>query len=326
MATFIDSMPIAFRLGQIDALAQVLLASSAQYSPKMRHSFALRALSRAWAQYRKDRAISFGANLVGAESSTERDAFLILLEHALPPGEALLASAIRSVRVIAIRPMREEAEQTANLVAASAPDLDVVMGALTNAALPQDPLARLLALATRVRYSRGDAVATSDALAATALSPCWAINLAATVRSAAFHLGHSALPCPGIVSRALFRADRDADQHRDAANESLLEALHQTACDIARIPRAAEIFAKTFPNQRSTSRLFPAWMLLFGLGGLTPAQLARALPATKAGAGKLLRQLEAARLCRSAGAFEPFVCSLKIPIKLQSPGFDGGYE
>jgi hypothetical protein len=49
-----------------------------------------------------------------------------------------------------------------------------------------------------------------------------------------------------------------------------LGALQQTAGDIARLPWAAEMFARTFPNQRSTSRLLPAWLLLFGLGGLTP--------------------------------------------------------
>lgn len=143
-----------------------------------------------------------------------------------------------------------------------------------------------------------------------------ALNLAATARSPAFHLGRSPLPCPGIAVRALFRADRSAEQHRQAAFESLLDALHHTASDIARLTRVAAIFAQTFPRQRSTSRLSLAWLLLFGLGGLTPTQLARALPATKAGAGKLLRQLEAGRLCTSTGPFEPFVPAVTIAIAL----------
>jgi hypothetical protein len=296
----------------------VLLGSPTLYSAEMRHSLGLRGLTRAWAQYRQDRAISLGARLVGAECTAERDAFLRLLERALPPGETCLSAAIRTVRAIAIRPIADEAEQTAAIVASSAPDLGATLDLLATAPLPSDPLERLLALVEPLRYSRGEAADTQDALSATALTPCWAINLAATARSTAFNLGTSALPCPGIATRALFRADRDPSQRRTAAYESLMDALHQTACDIARLPKAADIFADAFPNQRSTSRLFPAWMLLFGLAGLTPAQLARALPATKAGAGKLLRQLEASRLCRSAGPFEPFATTIEIPVALSS--------
>lgn len=315
------AVPIAFRLGQLDALAQLLLGAGSLYPTDIQHCFALMALTRAWAQYREDRAITLGARLIGAECTAQRNAFLALLERALPPGEQPLSQAIRRVRKIAIRPMREEAEQTAALLANSTPDLDTVLSLLACAPLPLDPLERLLTLVERLRYSSGDAAATSDPLAATALTPCWALNLAATARSPAFHLGQSPLPCPGIATRALFRADRSAEQHRQAAFENLLNALHQTAGDIARLPRVAALFARTFPQQRSTSRLLPAWLLLFGLGGLTPAQLARALPATKAGAGKLLRQLEAGRLCTNSGPFEPFLPAITVPVSLP----DGPY-
>jgi hypothetical protein len=43
---------------------------------------------------------------------------------------------------------------------------------------------------------------------------------------------------------------------------------------------------------------------------MTPAQLARALPATKAGAAKLLRQLETARFARNSGPYAPFVATM----------------
>ena len=55
-------------------------------------------------------------------------------------------------------------------------------------------------------------------------------------------------------------------------------------------------------------------MLLFALGALTPAQLARALPATKAGAAKLLRQLEARHMADSPGPFAPFICTITLPV------------
>ena len=317
LASTTDADPIAFRLGQVDALARTLLASPALYTPEMRTSLALRGLSRAWAQYREDRAIALGDALIGAECTDERNAFLTLLEHALGPREKAheqpLRQAIQLVRTVAIRPIAGEAEQAAAIVAASTDELGAVLGALAEAKLPGEPLARLLALTDRFRYSHG---AGGDALTATARTPCWAINLAAAARGPAFRLSTAPLPFPGIVQRRLFRADRDAPARRADARESLVGALHDTASDIARIPLAADVFARAFPSQRRNSRLSLAWMLLFGLGGLTPAQLGRALPATKAGAGKLLRALEAEHLVRSSGPFAPYVCAMDPPVAL----------
>ena len=308
-----DASPIAFRIGQIDALAKTLLASPALYSPEMRASLALRWLSRAWQQYRQDRALTLGPALIGAECATERNAFLTLFEQALPRREKLLSQAVRTVRKIAIRPMASEVTEAETIVAASTDELERVLTVLAQPKRPTAPLERLLELVDGFRYSTGD---EPDPLSATARTPCWAINLAATARGDAFRLSETALPFPGLAQRRLFRADRGAQERRADAREHLLEALHATACDIARLPRAAEVFTREFPSQRTNSRLYLAWMLLFGLGGLTPAQLARALPATKAGAGKLLRQLEAGHLARSQGPFAPFLCTLNIPVAM----------
>jgi hypothetical protein len=313
LSSAIDAGPIAFRIGQIDALARCLLASPTTYPAETRTALALRWLSRAWEQYRQDRAITLGPALIGAECAAERNAFLTLLERALPPREKPLTQAIRMVRKIAIRPMVSEATETQAIVAASMGDLDAVLDAVAQEKLPGDPLERLLGLVDRFRYSSG---VQADALSATARTPCWAINLVATALGSAFRLSEKPLPFPGIVQRRLFRADRDRDERRTAARESLLDALHDTACEIARMPRAAEIFAREFPNQRSNSRLSLAWMLLFAFGALTPAQLARALPATKAGAAKLLRQLEARHLANHQGPFATFACAITIPMAL----------
>lgn len=279
----------------------------------MRAALALRWLSRAWEQYRQDRAITLGASLIGAECAGERNAFLTLLGRALPPREKPLTQAIRTVRKIAIRSMASEAADAEAIVAASIGDLDAVLGAIGQKKQPANPLDRLLGIVERFRYSSGDA---PDALSATARTPCWAINLAATARGNTFRLSESPLPFPGLVQRRLFRADRTSPERRAHARESLLIALHETACDMARMPRAAELFAREFPSQRSNSRLYTVWMLLFGLGGLTPAQLARALPATKAGAAKLLRSLEAKHLVHAQGPFAPFVIAITIPMAL----------
>ena len=86
---------IAFRQGQIDALARTLLASPALYTPEMRHCLALRTLVRAWSHYREDRAIVTGASVIGAECAAQRDAFLSLLAAALPDHRSDVAGAIR---------------------------------------------------------------------------------------------------------------------------------------------------------------------------------------------------------------------------------------
>jgi hypothetical protein len=122
------------------------------------------------------------------------------------------------------------------------------------------------------------------------------------------------LPVPGVVQRAMFRADRDAFQRRSDIAQALDHALHETACDIALILRADQLFRRDFTRQRSHSRLHTAWMLLFVLEALTPAQLARALPATKAGAAKLLRALVTGHLAHHHGSVEPYVCAVSFPV------------
>src|SRR3546814_15799812 len=78
------TVAISFRQGLIDALARTLFASPALYPAEMRQCFALRTLVRAWSQYREDRAVMMGENLIGGECAAERDAFLTLLAAALP--------------------------------------------------------------------------------------------------------------------------------------------------------------------------------------------------------------------------------------------------
>jgi len=119
LSSAIDAGALAFRIGQLDALVKTLLASPALYSPEMRASLALHWLARAWEQYRKDRAIALGPSLIGAECGAERNAFLTLLERALPARELPLTHAIRTVRKIAIRPMASEAKDTEAIIAAS---------------------------------------------------------------------------------------------------------------------------------------------------------------------------------------------------------------
>src|SRR3546814_14307755 len=68
----------------------------------MRQCFALRTLVRAWSQYREDRAVMMGENLIGGECAAERDAFLTLLAAALPDPRSDLARAIQRVRQTAI--------------------------------------------------------------------------------------------------------------------------------------------------------------------------------------------------------------------------------
>ena len=311
MPPIAHSNAIAFRQGQIDALARTLLASPALYSAEMRHCLALRTLVRAWLQYREDRAIVTGASVIGAECAAERDAFLTLLVSLLPDPRHDLAGAISRVRQIVIRPLAGEAAATAAIVDAGTAELAAVRDVAASPRLPSDPVARLL---TIVRVLRRSADVDGDALTVTATSPCWAVNLLAVAEPALFGLTPHPLPFPGLVRRRLFRADRDADRDRDDIAELVLDAFHETLCDIARVPRAAAAFGESFENLRGNSRLLAAWLLLFAFRSLTPAQLARALPCTKAGAVKLLRRLAEHQFATTPRTFEPYICRLGISV------------
>lgn len=299
-------LTLAFRRGQLDALVRTHLGPAGLYTLEMQQSLALRQLSQAWAAYREDRGITLGARLVGAECAAERDAFLGLVARTLPSPASPLAEAVRTVRRIAVAPLAAEARQAATIEAQSLPQLEAVIATLASDRLPTDPLERLLALIEHHRYSLG---AGEDALGATALSPCWAINLLALTRPEALALCVPPIPLPGLARRRLFRADLSAAKRRDAASDGLLKAMLEAARDLDRIWQATRRFAGQFPQLRSHSRLGSAWALLVSLGELTPAQLGRALGMTKAGAGKLLRQLESGGLARSNGMFEPYACT-----------------
>lgn len=310
------ALSLAFRCGQLDAVARTLLMSPTVYSPLMRHALGLRLLNLAWTQYREDRALTLGAVLVGAECSGQRDAFLAMLAGLLPPGETLLAPALATVRQTTIRPLAAEAAETAQILEHDRPLLAAIGDALTSSSLPASPHARTLTLVTRFRTSPDPDAAP---LAATAQTPCWALNLIGAAHGAAFALTASpqlALPCPGVVTRRMFRADRTLEQLRTDIAAQLMAAVHAVTAEIARLPRAATLFTERFPTLRGNSRLMAAWFLLFALDGLTAAQLARALPCTKAGAGKLLRQLEREGLVRSSGSHAPFIPAMRVVVSL----------
>lgn len=114
-----------------------------------------------------------------------------------------------TVRKIAIRPMASEVTEAETIVAASTDELERVLTVLAQPKRPTAPLERLLELVDGFRYSTGD---EPDPLSATARTPCWAINLAATARGDAFRLSETALPFPGLAQRRLFRADRGAQE------------------------------------------------------------------------------------------------------------------
>ena len=270
----------------------------------------------AWDQYREDRAIATGKSLISVECAAERDAFLALLASILPKPHSDMGQAIARVRQTAIRPLAAEAAATAVIVDAGAEELASVRAVASSPNLPADPVARVLTIVTRLRRS---ADVEGDPLSATARSPCWAVNLFAVADPALFGISPHPLPFPGLVRRRLFRADRDPKTDRDDVVELMLEAFHETLCEIARIPRAAAAFHDGFPALRGNSRLYPAWMLLFGFGSMTPAQLARALPCTKAGAAKLLRALAVHHFAAHHSPVEPFKSTANFPVAFPFP-------
>ncbi len=323
MRSHADSNALAFRIGQLDVAHQMLLESPALYSPALRGFLALRHLTRIWAQYREDRAILTGEALVGAECAAARNAFLALLESIVLPSDIFLADAIRLARRMAIRPLAHENSAATEIVETSEPVLSKVIEALGKPNLTRDPLRRLELLVEQFRYSDD---LSEDPLSATALTPCWALNLAGAARSPALGLSREPHAIVGVVRRKMFRADRDVDQRRSDLVETLDGTLHETLCDVALILRADQAFTSEFTRQRSHSRLHTAWMLLFVLGALTPAQLARALPATKAGTAKLLRQLVTAQMAQHHGPYDPYLCAIQFAVAFPEWGAEEALE
>ena len=110
------------------------------------------------------------------------------------------------------------------------------------------------------------------------------------------------------MSRRTFRADLDEDVRRDAIVERVLEALHETLCEIVRVQRASAAFREAFTGLRRNSRLYSAWMLLFAFGAMSPAQLARALPCSKPGASKLFDALQINHFAAARSSPSAFEC------------------
>ncbi|MFZ1476655.1 MAG: hypothetical protein WAT18_02825 [Sphingorhabdus sp.] len=285
--------------------------NSVFYTPTMRAGLAIRTIVRAWTQYRTDRGISAGAHILDIDGNAQRNAFLSLLSSAIQHTNSPLREAIKTVRSAAVPPIASEAEEAHEIIAASQATLTDVNSALDRPELPRDLLPRSLEIQRLFAYS--DSL-DEDPLAATAHTPCWAINIAAAAGHAGFHIGDPALPCPGLVQRRLFRADLNPDERRQIGLEIILEALHEALCDIAVQPRTAAVLNREFPNPRSNSRLMQAWMTLCAFGGLTTAQLARALSTTKAGAAKQLSQLTTLQLITPTGKFLPHKPAIQIPI------------
>lgn len=289
----LDKTEIAFLQGQLHGLTQVVLASNALFPSELRACLALRTLDRAWQQYREDRGIALGQRLVGAECATERDAFLKLVLIALPSRTSSLGEAVALVRKMAIRPLAVEAKQSEVVVVESLDGISEARSWLLEPRLPEDPLQRLSAVVDRLRYSDGR---EEDTLSATASTPCWALNLLALTQSKSFGLLDHDCPLPGIVDRRAFRSDWSTSERRESIRNSLSRALSRSAAEIAATLHARQAFMLRCSQLQSNSRAYAAWLLIYALGGLTAAQLARSLNATKAGAGKILDQLEVAGL------------------------------
>lgn len=267
----------------------MVLASNALFPSELRACLALRTLHRAWQHYREDRGIALGERLVGAECATERDAFLKLVLIALPFRTSSLGEAVTLVRKIAIRPLAVEVKQSEVVVVESRDGISLARKWLLETRLPEGPLQRLSALVDRLRYSDGR---EGDALRATASTPCWALNLLALTQSRSDGLLDHGLPLPGFVDRRAFRSDWSTSERRESIRSSLSRALSRSAAEIAATLHARQAFMLRCGQLQSNSRAYAAWLLIYAFGGLTAAQLARALNVTKAGAGKVLDQLE----------------------------------
>jgi hypothetical protein len=109
---------------------------------------------------------------------------------------------------------------------------------------------------------------------------CWAANLALKARGPAM-----AIPIlPGVLSRALFRLDLDEEERAKALRSKWLRALEHADATLFEADRELDRGAAALAGLSKYARAGEAWLLVVGFGGLSRAQLVRALGLSRGGA------------------------------------------
>ncbi len=274
-------------------------------SPTLRKAAALTAVSTAWKAYRRDA----GAGEIGPAHATNaampllrtedprREAVLLwLADHGAPP----IAEAAATIATMVAATERFGSEQLHML--ARAGDALAEAGWARGSAVLGDrdlegsAMQPLGSLATAIERLRGDADfvegqgsevrhalprGTLNHYVAAEPAGCWALNLALLTSSVQPSL---ALPSAGLVTRALFRADLEADEIKTQLIENAGATCNRTYATLIRtaeqLARGRDALAHLSRNARARD----AWLLVAALGACTRAQLRRALGVSRAGA------------------------------------------
>ena len=183
-------------------------------------------------------------------------------------------------------------------------DAEVALARL-DALLPSpDPLATLIRLVEQLRcdeiaFLEGGteihAVHGSAFDRPAAKGAAWAASLAIAMRPQLFALGAAPLALAGLAPRLLFRAEPEAPLSTLLA-DILRTAVGNLHSDLGLLRRGLELGDERLASRYASSRARDAWRLVFGMGPLTRAELARCLGVTKRTASMAVAALEAAGL------------------------------
>lgn len=124
----------------------------------------------------------------------------------------------------------------------------------------------------------------------------WALNLAGANRLDVLGRAKAAAPFPALFSREMLRFDRSKAWRHQALSAALTEAAHHLSSVAIESIHAVHNFRAVFPDLRRNSRLGSAFVLVAGLGEMSPTLLARLVGCTEPGARKMLKQLASAGL------------------------------
>jgi hypothetical protein len=275
-----------------------LAGASAMGTKAVRDAASLRQLSAIWDAYLRDA----GAGDVGREHQVmttglfttvdpRRDGVLLwLIDHAAPAMAECAAVAARAVGAKQrFAPERLEALALALELMPTAPDR------LSAAATFEWVWTYVGHLRAEPDFSETTGETIQIALPAARLSTyrpaspgaCWAANLALAAQAPATLL---TIPA-GTLSRLLFRFDVESEEQERVLAADWLHALEQSDAALWEVHRDLNRGANDLARLSKNARGRDAWALIAGTGGLTRAQLRRALGLSRGGAGLVVQQL-----------------------------------
>lgn len=247
---------------------------------------AYRLLSKLWAQYRIDCGLNHGRTLFSLDNGYELRLFATLVDGLAEWSP--LRSALAMVRAHATALSPKELHIYEYEYEGKRELLEEVCDQMDRLPVDLDPVGRSTLLIERCqKIGEWDEVGI-----------CWALNLATALRMDVLGVSKASLPCPALLRREILRFDRSKSWRDKALLSSLSESAHGVAETIFAAFHGVTSFETRFSELRSNSRLRFAYVLLAGIGELSPSILSQLVGCSEPGARKMLKQLADAGFAR----------------------------